>query len=299
MTITDWSRWLNGVIAILSIVHLLIVVCDLIFNTLTCRCYPSELKEFSDADRNVSALEECAERLIDGVDWVCFSVTFMGDFELWFYKVDTGFLALYTVELAVRLCRHGPRLFCDWLNSLDLFIIVSGLAMNVQFLMATHNDDAPSFAVLRLGRIFRVVRVVNMLSMSPFRVIQRLGLQSGFIKTKLRLRDEPDAAPRLPWLPSAAGKRWHLFLSHNWANQDVVATIKQQLLLLLPTARVRAGRARWLPLWRPGRRLGRGGTRAPRRSRGGRPEGPRCVPASDQLATTLSCDPRLCSAHLS
>ena len=41
-----------------------------------------------------------------------------------------------------------------------------------------------------------------------------------------------------PVLALAEGKRWHLFLSHNWANQDAVATIKRQLQLLLPGVRV-------------------------------------------------------------
>jgi len=42
------------------------------------------------------------------------------------------------------------------------------------------------------------------------------------------------ASTQLPVLTLAEGKRWHLFLSHNWANQDAVATIKRQLQLLLP-----------------------------------------------------------------
>ena len=42
------------------------------------------------------------------------------------------------------------------------------------------------------------------------------------------------ASGRPPMLSLAASKRWHLFLSHNWANQDAVATIKRQLQLLLP-----------------------------------------------------------------
>jgi len=40
-----------------------------------------------------------------------------------------------------------------------------------------------------------------------------------------------------PTLTLATDKQWHLFLSHNWANQDVVATIKRQLQLLLPGVR--------------------------------------------------------------
>ena len=39
---------------------------------------------------------------------------------------------------------------------------------------------------------------------------------------------------RPPRLTLAKGKRWHVFLSHNWDNQDAVATIKRQLQLLLP-----------------------------------------------------------------
>ena len=41
-----------------------------------------------------------------------------------------------------------------------------------------------------------------------------------------------------PSLALAKGKLWHLFLSHNWANQDAVATIKRQLQLLLPGVQI-------------------------------------------------------------
>jgi hypothetical protein len=41
-----------------------------------------------------------------------------------------------------------------------------------------------------------------------------------------------------PALELEATRRWHLFLSHNWANQDVVSTIKLQLTKLLPDARI-------------------------------------------------------------
>jgi len=43
---------------------------------------------------------------------------------------------------------------------------------------------------------------------------------------------------RQPELTQAVGKRWHLFLSHQWDNQDAVATIKRQLQLLLPGIQV-------------------------------------------------------------
>jgi hypothetical protein len=43
---------------------------------------------------------------------------------------------------------------------------------------------------------------------------------------------------RPPTLALAEGKEWHLFLSHSWDDQDAVHTIKRQLQLLLPGARV-------------------------------------------------------------
>jgi len=41
-----------------------------------------------------------------------------------------------------------------------------------------------------------------------------------------------------PELVATPGKRWDLFLSHQWGNQDVVATIKRQLQLHLPGVQV-------------------------------------------------------------
>jgi hypothetical protein len=41
-----------------------------------------------------------------------------------------------------------------------------------------------------------------------------------------------------PTLELATGKKWHLFLSHQWDNQDAVGIVKRQLLLLLPGVRV-------------------------------------------------------------
>jgi len=41
-----------------------------------------------------------------------------------------------------------------------------------------------------------------------------------------------------PTLELETGKRWHLFLSHRWDNQDAVAFVKQRLQLLLPGARI-------------------------------------------------------------
>ena len=47
-----------------------------------------------------------------------------------------------------------------------------------------------------------------------------------------------EASKEPPQLELAEGKQWHLFLSHNWDNQDAVAIIKRQLQLLLPGVRV-------------------------------------------------------------
>jgi len=37
-----------------------------------------------------------------------------------------------------------------------------------------------------------------------------------------------------PVLSLPPGARWHLFISHNWDDQDMAATVKRQLQLLLP-----------------------------------------------------------------
>ena len=50
----------------------------------------------------------------------------------------------------------------------------------------------------------------------------------------LRLRD----TGQWPELSKATGHEWALFLSHQWANQDVVALLKRQLQQLLPGVRV-------------------------------------------------------------
>ena len=45
---------------------------------------------------------------------------------------------------------------------------------------------------------------------------------------------ETVATRQAPVIELAPSKRWHVFISHRWANQDVAATIKRQLQLLLP-----------------------------------------------------------------
>lgn len=60
-----------------------------------------------------------------------------------------------------------------------------------------------------------------------------IGLESQGLAT-LRVK----ATGQLPSLTLGAQKRWHLFLSHSWDNQDAVATIKRQLQLLLPGIKV-------------------------------------------------------------
>jgi len=41
-----------------------------------------------------------------------------------------------------------------------------------------------------------------------------------------------------PLLTLAKEKRYHGYISHNWANQDLAATIKRQLQLLLSGSKV-------------------------------------------------------------
>ena len=225
----------NGVIAAISVLHLLLVVVDLFIVTLACECTAGEVRSFRDAGRNATMLFTCADRLLDGTlsTYACLSVMFVSWFELRFIIIDTVFLSVYVVETTARVIIRGLGVFWDPLNVLDVFIIVSGLTMNVSYLMADHYNVG-SFPLLRLARVFRVIRVVNMLSFSPLRFIKRMGLQSGLLASRLRIQ----ATGRQPTLALADGKRWHLFLSHHWNNQDVVGTLKQQLLLMLPGANI-------------------------------------------------------------
>jgi hypothetical protein len=63
-----------------------------------------------------------------------------------------------------------------------------------------------------------------------------------FFVAELNAAREPafqlTATGEAPRLELARSKRWHLFISHSWANQDAAATIKRQMQLLLPGVRI-------------------------------------------------------------
>lgn len=81
-------------------------------------------------------------------------------------------------------------------------------------------DSALPLAGLIFGFNFLVLVVALALYLRQVRVEQEQLTQLRLVATQIT-----------PNLTLAAAKRWHLFLSHSWANQDVVATIKLQLRL--------------------------------------------------------------------
>ena len=70
-------------------------------------------------------------------------------------------------------------------------------------------------------------------------LIVALGLTLQVVRSLARVPTlRLQASGRRPELSLAPGHQWHLFLSHSWDNQDVVATVKRQLQLLLPSIQI-------------------------------------------------------------
>ena len=89
-------------------------------------------------------------------------------------------------------------------------------------------DSAFSLTVLILSFNFGV------LTLALCVLLYQVNRQTSLMVATLRLQ----ASGQPPELSLGPSKRWHLFLSHNWANQDAVATIKRQLQLLLPGVQI-------------------------------------------------------------
>src|SRR3546814_8313910 len=68
----------------------------------------------------------------------------------WLLALDAAIVAVFTVEVALRLFARGPRFFLDGWNLFDFAIIALTLAP------ATGN-----LSVLRTFRILRVLRIIS------------------------------------------------------------------------------------------------------------------------------------------
>jgi len=132
--------------------------------------------------------------------------------------------ALFAFSLQARVAPYrsaGDNLFA-YVASLSLVAVFLGtLGLQTQAL------GTPVSSGILLAVLFTFTLVV-LFTASAFFLAELLDARRVLL---VRSTKQP------PTLTLDVGKHWHLFLSHNWANQDAVHTIKRQLQLLLPTIR--------------------------------------------------------------
>lgn len=81
---------------------------------------------------------------------------------LWRRSAGYGFLAAYTVDVALRIYCYQRLFFTQVFNNLDLFVVVVDIAGE---LLVGSLGDLPSLSVLRILRIFRLMRFVHVLTL--------------------------------------------------------------------------------------------------------------------------------------
>eukprot|EP00439_Symbiodinium_sp_Y106_P014261 s3478_g2.t1 len=96
----------------------------------------------------------------------------------WIKNIERGFLAIYTVELVLRLVGGGVRILTSWWFLLDAFLVTVGLlALVVVPIVGSAEQDAAlsgieKILVVRGLRLLRLVRALRMIS--HFKVMWRL-----------------------------------------------------------------------------------------------------------------------------
>eukprot|EP00322_Chrysochromulina_rotalis_P031368 CAMPEP_0115875040 /NCGR_PEP_ID=MMETSP0287-20121206/24876_1 /TAXON_ID=412157 /ORGANISM="Chrysochromulina rotalis, Strain UIO044" /LENGTH=901 /DNA_ID=CAMNT_0003330259 /DNA_START=255 /DNA_END=2960 /DNA_ORIENTATION=- len=142
-------------------------------------------------------------------------------------QVSTTFVATATslTLLSVLFVALLIRMNNEVEDLLDLLSHTSDIS-GAQFADNLNQDSVGTLSDVILAGNFMIVCLFFGL------LIQRLRHENKQFST---LREQSGEPPRLAL---DDGKRWHVFLSHNWANQDAVATIKRNLQLLLPGVRM-------------------------------------------------------------
>ena len=90
-----------------------------------------------------------------------------GELQLVFDRMDMAFTLMYLIDLIINLCAHWWRAFISspW-NWFDLFIVLFSIfeMLYVDYGLGSTDQSGPDVNVLRLVRIFRVVRIFNKLT---------------------------------------------------------------------------------------------------------------------------------------
>ena len=159
----------------------------------------------------------------------------------------TGFLALYNpgawqqlfvatvialfcfvLQMLVRPYRRESDNTFALLTSLSLVpLFLGSLALQVDATITIYRISAVGGSKLELALLFGFVILV-LVALAALFVWEHS--QAREVLVLQSTGRPPELAPPPP--------NWHIFLSHNWDNQDTVATIKRQLQRLLPGVRV-------------------------------------------------------------
>eukprot|EP00927_Polykrikos_kofoidii_P028328 TRINITY_DN24765_c0_g2_i1.p1 TRINITY_DN24765_c0_g2~~TRINITY_DN24765_c0_g2_i1.p1 ORF type:complete len:768 (-),score=131.31 TRINITY_DN24765_c0_g2_i1:152-2455(-) len=92
--------------------------------------------------------------------------------KIFWFVAESCFLAIFIIELLLRLCADGLSMFLDLWNVFDLIIVLVGVVdtwvMEVFFSDANAADNLQTLMVFRLLRLVRIARVLRILRLLRF-----------------------------------------------------------------------------------------------------------------------------------
>jgi len=151
----------EGAICFISISYLVLVLVDLVIDEMECSCSVLELEDWVEqgALHISNGSSACRDRLAEGGP-ACLSLSFVEEKTRMAVTVDVIFLGFFLLEICLRLVGEGLEYLHSVINSVDLVVILAGFGLDLSFLIG---GSSTSFALVRLGRVIRVARVVNTL----------------------------------------------------------------------------------------------------------------------------------------
>lgn len=141
--------------------------------------------------------------------------------------LSIGYLVLM---LAARPYRQPSNTYVATATNLTLCsTLLAALLVKVHAAMGVTEADR-LFGVRDAAMLTSLIVGANLGVLLAAGLLLALALRAEAARPRLRLRST-GLAPELTLAPN---REWHLFLSHHWDHQDIVAAVKRLLLLLLP-----------------------------------------------------------------
>jgi len=169
-----------------SSIYLLAVIADLILDEFQCSCSIQAIQN----DVVNTSRAECANKLANG-DLHCLSMIFIDEKNTYGVRIDLWFMLLFLGEISLRMFADGMDYFKDWLNVMDLVIILAGIALDLIVLNSPTGDNS-NFSLLRLGRLLRIVRIIGTFQ----KVLKR---KKGLAKAKTKTLSTVVTPPTCNW----------------------------------------------------------------------------------------------------